>query len=98
GRDDDVAAPHLREDGCRPLTRGDVVRDLDPNAHRPHSPAFGYHRGAMADPKIEFLRNVPLFAELDDHTLREITNAAVEQKWASGQEIVRQGDTRVGMC
>ena len=51
----------------------------------------------MADPKIDFLRNVPLFAELDDHTLREISNAAVEQKWEAGQEIVRQGDTGVGM-
>ena len=51
----------------------------------------------MADPKIEFLRKVPLFEELDDHILREISNAAVEQKWEAGQEIVREGDTGVGM-
>ena len=51
----------------------------------------------MASPSIEFLRRVPLFQELDDHTLREIANAAVEQRWEPGQEIVRQGDTGVGM-
>ena len=51
----------------------------------------------MADPKIEFLRKVPLFEDLDDHILREIGNAAVEQRWEAGQEIVRQGDTGVGM-
>ena len=61
------------------------------------SDAFGYHRHRMADPKIDFLRRVPLFEELDDHTLREIANASVEQRWEAGQEIVRQGDTGVGM-
>jgi CRP-like cAMP-binding protein len=51
----------------------------------------------MATPNVEFLRRVRLFQELDDHTLREIGNAAVEQRWDAGQEIVRQGDTGVGM-
>jgi CRP/FNR family transcriptional regulator, cyclic AMP receptor protein len=51
----------------------------------------------MAASNIEFLRHVRLFQELDDHTLTEIGNAAVEQRWESGQEIVRQGDTGVGM-
>ncbi|HEX9436111.1 MAG TPA: cyclic nucleotide-binding domain-containing protein [Candidatus Limnocylindria bacterium] len=51
----------------------------------------------MAAPNVEFLRRVPMFQELDDHTLREIGNAAVEQRWEAGQEIVRQGDTGVGM-
>ena len=51
----------------------------------------------MAAPNVEFLRRVRLFHELDDHTLREIGNAAVEQRWEAGQEIVRQGDTGVGM-
>ncbi len=51
----------------------------------------------MAAPNVEFLRRVPLFEELDDHTLGEIGNAAVEQRWEAGQEIVRQGDTGVGM-
>jgi CRP/FNR family transcriptional regulator len=51
----------------------------------------------MAAPNVDFLRRVPLFQELDDHTLREIANAAVEQRWEAGQEIVRQGDTGVGM-
>jgi len=50
----------------------------------------------MAVDNVEFLRKVPLFAELDDHTLKEIANAAVEQRWEAGQEIVRQGDTGVG--
>jgi CRP-like cAMP-binding protein len=51
----------------------------------------------MATPNVEFLRRVRLFQELDDHTLREIGNAAVEQRWEAGQEIVREGDTGVGM-
>jgi CRP-like cAMP-binding protein len=51
----------------------------------------------MAAPNVEFLRRVRLFNELDDHTLREIGAAAVEQRWEAGQEIVRQGDTGVGM-
>ena len=51
----------------------------------------------MAGSNVEFLRRVRLFQELDDHTLREIGNAAVEQRWESGQEIVHQGDTGVGM-
>lgn len=52
---------------------------------------------AMAGANLDFLRRVPLFAELDDRTLTEIANAAVEQRWEAGQEIVRQGDTGVGM-
>ena len=51
----------------------------------------------MAAPNVEFLRRVRLFGELDDHTLSEIGNAAVEQRWEAGQEIVREGDTGVGM-
>ena len=50
----------------------------------------------MAEANVPFLRRVRLFSELDDHTLREIANAAVEQGWERGQEIVRQGDTGVG--
>ncbi len=51
----------------------------------------------MAAPNVDFLRRVRMFQELDDHTLREIGNAVVEQRWEAGQEIVRQGDTGVGM-
>ncbi|MDE3101272.1 MAG: cyclic nucleotide-binding domain-containing protein [Chloroflexota bacterium] len=51
----------------------------------------------MASSNVEFLRRVRLFQELDDRTLAEIGNAAVEQRWEPGQEIVRQGDTGVGM-
>lgn len=56
-----------------------------------------YDARRMAADNVEFLRKVPLFSELDDHTLREIANAAVEQRWEAGQEIVRQGDTGVGV-
>jgi CRP/FNR family transcriptional regulator, cyclic AMP receptor protein len=51
----------------------------------------------MPGPNVEFLRRVRLFQELDDHILNEVGNAAVEQRWEPGQEIVRQGDTGVGM-
>ncbi len=51
----------------------------------------------MAAPNVEFLRRVPLFHDLDEHTLREVANAAVEQRWDAGQEIMRQGDSGVGM-
>ncbi|HET8569497.1 MAG TPA: cyclic nucleotide-binding domain-containing protein [Candidatus Limnocylindria bacterium] len=44
----------------------------------------------------EFLKRIPLFAELDRRTLEAISNAAVEQKYEPGQEIVKQGDTGVG--
>ena len=51
----------------------------------------------MATTSVEFLRHVRLFQELDDHILREIAIAAVEQSWAPGEEIVRQGDTGIGV-
>ena len=49
----------------------------------------------MAD-NVEFLKQVPLFQDLDRKSLEAIANAAVEQTYAAGQEIVRQGDTGVG--
>jgi CRP-like cAMP-binding protein len=49
----------------------------------------------MAD-NVEFLKHVPLFHELDRKSLEAIANAAVEQSYTAGQEIVRQGDTGVG--
>jgi CRP/FNR family transcriptional regulator, cyclic AMP receptor protein len=51
----------------------------------------------MATPNIEFLRKVTLFQDLDDHILKEIAQAAVEQRWEAGHEILRQGDTGVGL-
>lgn len=51
----------------------------------------------MAAPNLEFLRKVRLFQDLDEHTLREISNAAVEQRWDIGHEIVHEGDSGVGM-
>ena len=49
----------------------------------------------MAD-NIEFLKHVPLFEGLDRKSLEAIANAAVEQSYTAGQDIVRQGDTGVG--
>lgn len=49
----------------------------------------------MAD-NVEFLKHVPLFQDLDRRSLEAIANAAVEQSYTPGQEIVRQGDTGVG--
>ena len=51
----------------------------------------------MAKPNVEFLRHVPLFEELDEHTLKDIANAAVEQRWDAGQEIMREGDSGIGV-
>jgi len=51
----------------------------------------------MAAANIEFLRRARLFLELDEHTLNEIANAAVEQRWEAGQDIVRQGEPGIGM-
>jgi CRP/FNR family cyclic AMP-dependent transcriptional regulator len=50
----------------------------------------------MAEANTEFLRKVRLFSELDDRALREVANAAVEQQWQAGQEILHQGDTGIG--
>jgi CRP-like cAMP-binding protein len=44
----------------------------------------------------DFLRKVPLFEDLDERSIRAIANAIVEQSYAPGQEIVREGDTGVG--
>ena len=49
----------------------------------------------MAD-NTEFLKRVALFQDLDRKSLEAISNAAVEQTYEVGQEIVRQGDTGVG--
>ena len=50
----------------------------------------------MAENNVEFLKHVPLFQDLDRKSLEAIANAAVEQSYTAGQEIVRQGDTGVG--
>src|SRR5436305_2951764 len=39
-----------------------------------------------------------MFEDLDQRSLEAIANAAVEQRYETGQEIVRQGDTGVGAC
>lgn len=49
----------------------------------------------MAQP-ADFLRNISLFEDLDDRSIRAIANAVVEQSYEPGQEIVREGDTGVG--
>ncbi len=50
----------------------------------------------MATANVEFLKKVSLFEDLDQKSLEAIANAAVEQSYAPGQEIVKQGDTGVG--
>ena len=47
-------------------------------------------------PNIDFLKRVAMFEDLDNRSLEAIANAAVEQRYEPGQEIVRQGDTGVG--
>ncbi len=44
----------------------------------------------------EFLKKVSWFEDLDQKSLDAIANAAIEQRYQPGQEIVRQGDTGVG--
>lgn len=51
----------------------------------------------MAESNIDFLKRVSLFEDLDRRSLEAIANAAVEQAYTAGQEIVRQGDTGVGV-
>jgi len=50
----------------------------------------------MAESNIDFLKRVTLFEDLDRRSLEAIANAAVEQDYTVGQDIVRQGDTGVG--
>jgi CRP-like cAMP-binding protein len=45
---------------------------------------------------IDFLKHVSWFEDLDQKSLEAIANAAVEQRYQPGQEVVRQGDTGVG--
>ena len=44
----------------------------------------------------DFLRKVPLFEDLDDRSINAIANAVVEQSYAPGQDILREGDSGVG--
>ncbi len=50
----------------------------------------------MPTTSIDFLKRVSMFEDLDQRSLEAIANAAVEQRYETGQEIVRQGDTGVG--
>ncbi|MDQ3399834.1 MAG: cyclic nucleotide-binding domain-containing protein [Chloroflexota bacterium] len=45
---------------------------------------------------VDFLKRVRLFEDLDQRSLESIANAAVEQSYQPGQDVVRQGDTGVG--
>ena len=47
-------------------------------------------------PNTEFLKKVSWFEDLDQRSLDAIANAAVEQSYQPGQDIIRQGDTGVG--
>lgn len=50
----------------------------------------------MPAASTDFLKRVRMFEDLDQRSLEAIANAAVEQRYEPGQEIVRQGDTGVG--
>ncbi|TMC67343.1 MAG: cyclic nucleotide-binding domain-containing protein, partial [Chloroflexi bacterium] len=50
----------------------------------------------MPTTSIDFLKRVSMFEDLDQRSLEAIANAAVEQRYEPGQEIVREGDTGVG--
>ena len=50
----------------------------------------------MPAASIDFLKRVSMFEDLDQKSLEAIANAAVEQRYEPGQDIVRQGDTGVG--
>ena len=54
-----------------------------------------YHPAVMPV-STEFLKKVSWFEDLDQKSLDAIANAAVEQRYQPGQEILRQGDTGVG--
>ena len=70
-----------------------TLYDTAPPSIGPSGPRLCCRR--MAD-NIEFLKHVALFQDLDRKSLEAIANAAVEQSYTAGQEIVRQGDTGVG--
>src|SRR5207245_2826439 len=63
---------------------------------------FRHRRGVSASippvptTSVDFLKRVSMFEDLDQRSLEAIANAAVEQRYETGQEIVRQGDTGVG--
>ncbi len=46
---------------------------------------------------IDYLRKVPLFASLDEKDLQTLAASARERQYQPGEEIVRQGDTGVGL-
>ena len=50
----------------------------------------------MPAASIDFLKRVSMFEDLDQKSLEAIANAAVEQRYEPGQDIVWQGDTGVG--
>ena len=50
----------------------------------------------MPAASIDFLKRVSMFEDLDQKSLEAIANAAVEQRYEPGEDIVRQGDTGVG--
>src|SRR6185369_11203044 len=88
-----VAAPGLLLKGDGRGAAGDVSRHFYAE--------FGHGQGVSASippvpTNIDFLKRVAMFEDLDNRSLEAIANAAVEQRYEPGQEIVRQGDTGVG--
>ncbi|HSC92152.1 MAG TPA: cyclic nucleotide-binding domain-containing protein [Gaiellaceae bacterium] len=50
----------------------------------------------MADQRIELLRQVPLFADLERRELEHIAASMKERTFAAGQEITEEGEHGVG--
>jgi CRP-like cAMP-binding protein len=50
----------------------------------------------MDDNRIELLRRVPLFADLDRRDLRDVANTMKERRFSSGQVLAREGQSGVG--
>jgi CRP/FNR family cyclic AMP-dependent transcriptional regulator len=73
------------------MSRAVSIRNDTGAKYRPDD----YHPAVMPV-STEFLKKVSWFEDLDQKSLDAIANAAVEQKYQPGQEIVRQGDTGVG--
>lgn len=53
--------------------------------------------GPVPTPTIETLRNVPLFAELDDHALEHIVELAGEFTARRGQLLIERGQPGMGL-
>jgi CRP/FNR family transcriptional regulator, cyclic AMP receptor protein len=92
--DHHLAAPDLLLERGGGRAAGDVMGHLD--AELGHGCGVSASIPPVPTTSIDFLKKVSMFEDLDQRSLEAIANAAVEQRYEPGQEIVRQGDTGVG--